>query len=101
VAADLKNVDPHFMEFGEVVEYTDPDGASRLIEAIIDSSMVLEAMGAMRYNNLQRTATCKSSDVEGAGDGATILHAGTTYKVISVDPDATGITVLGLSRDAT
>jgi hypothetical protein len=44
-------------------------------------------------------ATCRDADVPGVSHGAALAVSGTTYFVIEVRPDGTGVTVLILSKD--
>lgn len=44
-------------------------------------------------------ATCRDIDIPGVSHGSTLEMNGTTYYVIEVRPDGTGVTVLILSRD--
>ncbi|MFA6148661.1 MAG: hypothetical protein WC899_10685 [bacterium] len=42
---------------------------------------------------------CRDADVPGISHGATLAISGTTYYVIEVRPDGTGVTTLVLSKD--
>ena len=44
-------------------------------------------------------AVCKSSDVASAVHGDTLAISGTTYNIIGIEPDGTGMTTLILSKD--
>lgn len=42
--------------------------------------------------------TCRAADVSSAAHGDTLVISGTTYSVVGVHPDGTGVMVLALSE---
>ncbi len=70
------------------------------IPVIFDSEdSVAEGVGEPGMGVPSPQALCRTSDVENASRGDTLVISGTTYYVQEVRPDGTGITTLILSRD--
>ena len=44
--------------------------------------------------------TCRASDVSGVVHGHTLVISGTTYNIVGVHPDGTGVMVLALAESS-
>jgi hypothetical protein len=86
-----EDLDPFFdpSEFADDVTYKDNP-----IAGIFDNSY-FEGQG---IQGSQPVFTCRTMDVPAARHGDILVRAGTTYKVVGVEPDGTGVTLLRLEK---
>jgi hypothetical protein len=78
---------------------TDITYKSATITGIFDNAYVVSALDTDDVETLQPQVYVKSGDVVGIVQGDTMTINGITYKVISPQPDGTGLTLVILSRD--
>lgn len=83
--------------FGQSATYTPSGGSASSITIIFDNEFSLSNVIGSIYENTNPMALCKTSDVSGATNGATLVTGSVTYNVIGVQPDGTGFTKLILS----
>lgn len=88
------------MEMEEPAIYTPGGGSASEIPVAFDSQYVRSEVLGMGYQNSGPAALCKTTDVPGANDEATLKIRGTTYKVTEVQPDSDGFVNLVLSLDS-
>jgi hypothetical protein len=100
VLLDDADIDAFFKtaDFGTVAEYT-KGAATRSIVVIFDREYTPTTLGDADVQMTVPKALCKSKDVEGIDQSATLLIAGVTYKVAEHHPDARGFTEVILTRD--
>lgn len=96
MAADLATF---LADFGVSATYTHAGGAGATISVLFDNAYIQANLGGVEVESLGPAATCKSSDVSNAVHGDTLTISGTTYNIIGIHPDGSGITVLILSRN--
>ncbi len=85
-------------EFGQAVTYTPSGGAPVAITVIFDPENVGFDAYSEAPDNEAATALCKTSDVPGAGHKDTLLIAGVTYEVRTVEVGPAGTTTLTLNK---
>lgn len=91
---DLDNVFFNTDEFGSSATYTH-GGTPATVKGIFDNEYV-SIQGVESLAPVFRTAT---ASVPSAEHGDTLVIDGTTYYIIGIQPDGTGVTLLILSRD--
>ena len=84
-------------DFGVVATYTPVGGTASSITVIFDNQYeAVDAGGGVAFAMQQPRVTCRSADVSGVSEGATMVIDSVTYIVRVVMPDGTGITELML-----
>lgn len=68
------------------------------IDVIFEAAYFEENMGSVGFQGSAPMVTALTIDVPNAAHGETLVINGVTYKVASVEPDGTGITVLRLEK---
>lgn len=68
------------------------------VDVIFDSVYFEESTGLVGFQGSAPMATALTSDVPNAAHGDTLVISSVTYKVVGVEPDGTGITVLRLEK---
>lgn len=96
-------VDDFFEDNEDTVDalYTNAAGAAKHIRVIFDRENSTITMGAVDVQSALPTARCRTKDVQDADNGATLVIEEVTYHVKETHVDATGVTLLALSRDLT
>jgi len=86
-------------EFADEAVWVDSGDESHTINGIFDeeSEQVNPADGMIETTAPQ--FECASADVSGASRGDSVTVSGTTYYIIAIQPDGTGMTTLILSKD--
>lgn len=79
-------------DFGTSAVYS---GSGATIKGILDAEYN-EAMGRVQAS--QPVFACATTDVASATHGQTLTIGATVYKIVGVEPDGTGMTVLRLER---
>lgn len=79
-------------DFGTAAVYS---GSGATINGILDAEY-LEPMGRVQAS--QPVFTCSTADVASATHGQTLTVGATVYKIVGVEPDGTGMTVLRLEK---
>ena len=64
--------------------------------AVFDNAYA-EALGLA---GTQPVAACRSTDVAAVTTASTVVRGATTYRVVGIEPDGTGMTLLVLQRQA-
>jgi hypothetical protein len=82
-------------DFGETVTKAD---TSTFVGVLVNEYEAQTVYGLDVDSSLP-LLTCKTSDVSTLGRDDTLTIGGTTYKIHSVQPDDTGVTVLALGVD--
>ena len=72
---------------------------STMILGIYDNAFVEDQQNDINVETLQPQVIVKSSDVSSLSHGDTMTINSITYKVIGIQPDGTGLTIILLSRD--
>jgi hypothetical protein len=90
--ADLAGM---FVDFGIDATY----GAST-IQVIFDNEFLAASAFDIEVESREPKCYVKESDVSGIDQGDTLVINSTTYYVIKVEPDGTGLTRLILSKDS-
>ena len=83
-----------FADFGQTITKAD----TTTFTAIFDDEFA-EAGGLM--NQIETSSpqlTCRTSDVSGLAHNAVLTFGGSTYHVIGIEPEGTGITILKLEK---
>lgn len=83
-------------EFASAAQFSHAAGAAVAISVIFDTDF----LASLGIETNKPTALCKSSDVASAVHGDTMVIGSTTYKIIGIQPDGTGITIVILSKEA-
>jgi len=84
-------------DFGVAATYTPIGGTASSITVIFDNQYeAVDAGGGVAFAMQQPRVTCRSADVSGVSEGATMVIELVTYIVRVVMPDGTGITELML-----
>jgi hypothetical protein len=73
----------------------DDDAEPASVDGIFDNAFEL-VQGAVEDS--QPTFTCRAGDIADVSHGATLTIGTTTYKVVGVHPDGTGVVQLRLER---
>ena len=86
-------------DFGTDATYTPSGGSAVTIRVIFDDVFhaVSPQEGEVEVSGPQ--ALARTADVPSAGHSDTLAVHGVTYKVIGVQPDGSGLTLLTLSKD--
>ena len=92
-----EDMDGFFKDFGTDAELKPQGGSASTFKAIFDARFVVVVNGV---ESSSPVATCRTSDVKDAAHGDEMYINETTYNIIGIEPDGTGITVLILSKDA-
>lgn len=79
-------------DFGTAAVYS---GSGETVTGILDSEY-LEPMGRVQAS--QPVFLCRTADVPSATHGQTLTVGETVYKLVGVEPDGTGTTVLRLEK---
>ncbi len=81
-------------DFGESATFMHASGSPVVINVIFDASFddPLGIAGAFPR------AVCSAGDVTGVVHGDTLVIGSTTYKVVGVKPDGTGVVILTLQQ---
>ena len=82
-------------EFGSAATYN----GSTTVNGIFENEY-FEALadGEVAVEGTQPRFTCRTADVPSAAHGDTLLISGTTYNVVGVQPDGTGMSTLALEE---
>lgn len=80
--------------FAETVTYQ----GSTSISAIFDAAFFADHMSQVIVDSTKPACLVRSASVSGVVQGYTILRGSTTYKIVDVQPDGTGITLLILEK---
>lgn len=84
-------------DFGVSATFTPVGGSASTITVIFDNNYeAVDAGGGVAFAMQQPRVTCRSSDVTGVSEGATMVIDSANYIVRVVMPDGTGITELML-----
>lgn len=81
-------------EFGVDITYN-----SGTIKGIYDNAFVQDQQDDIGVETLNPQVIVKSSDVSGIAHGNTMTIGGSTYNVIGIQQDGTGLTIILLSRN--
>lgn len=81
-------------DFGVSVTYTPYGGSSVTITGIFDTAYREVNGGEVDFALYQPELLCRTSDVSNAAEGDTVAYGGTTYTVVVVAADGTGLTTL-------
>lgn len=81
-------------EFAELVTY---DGAPD-IAMIFDAAFFEDRLGTIGVESSRPAALAQSANVNGVVNGKVIVRGATTYHVVGVHPDGTGLTLLLLEK---
>lgn len=68
------------------------------VNGIFDNASSPIAGGEVDVEGSIPTFTCAAADVPAVANGQTIVISDTTYTVVAVHPDGTGVVTLGLSE---
>ena len=71
----------------------------KLIRCQFENEFAQQLPGEVGVAAASPRAYCRTEDVSTAAVDDTLVIDGTTYNVIAVEPDGTGVTVLVLSKD--
>ena len=71
---------------------------STSVNGIFDNASSPIAGGEVDVEGTLPTFTCAAADVPAVAAGQTLSVNGTTYTIVAVHPDGTGVVVLGLSE---
>lgn len=86
-------------DFGSSATYTPSGGSPSTITVIYDEPYLgVDPDGQVAVESKNPTCLAKTSDVSDATHGATLVISSTTYNVVGVQPDGTGITILELEE---
>ena len=99
LAADLTGDLDIFFNADEFAVEAFLNGAATPIKVIFDNEYREIVLSSGSVEGRVPQCLAKSSDVEAAAHGNTLKVGATTYKIIGVQPDGTGITTLMLSKD--
>lgn len=88
-----------FSDWAIDATYTPQGGQASAIKAIFDNSFDAVNLTGGVVESASPQATVKTTDVPNAKHGDTLNINSITYKIIGIHPDATGITLLILSKD--
>ena len=84
-------------EFAEEVAWTSGGGSSSTVRGIFDRISEVQDIGEMiQMDGVAAMFNAATVDVPGVKHGDTVVARGTTYKVVGVEPDGTGRTVVVL-----
>lgn len=84
-------------DFGVSATFTPVGGSASNITVIFDNNYeAVDTGGGVAFAMQQPRVTCRSSDVTGVSEGATMVIESVNYIVRVVMPDGTGITELML-----
>ena len=87
--------------FGRLVTYIPNGGQGKSVRIVFDNSFLsVQELGDASVASASPVAFCKTSDVESAARGDSMVIGDTTYYVTEVQPDGYGMTTLILSKDA-
>ena len=90
-------------EHAQTATYTRQGDAPAQIPVIFENGYAAAEYDRLSQNvaveSTAPRATCRDADIPGVSHGATLAVSGTTYYVVEVRPDGTGVTVLLLSMD--
>ncbi len=94
------DIDIYFSDFAVDAVYTPQGGSASTIKVIFNNeyAAAMSSIGVGIEGALPE-AVCKTSDVTNAKHSDTLTVGSTTYHVLNVQPDGTGITILTLSKD--
>ena len=80
--------------------YTPSGGTAKTIKVVFESEYLsVQVVGDVGVESASPAAYCKSADIIGVQHGDTLAISGTTYNIIGIQPDGTGMTTLILSKD--
>ena len=98
--SDENLVDAFFEEtdFIENATYTPYGGSASTIPVFFDRENSITPIGGVVIENTAPQAIAKTSDVPTITNKATLAILGVTYYVQSIEPSATGLTVIKLSK---
>ena len=95
------DLDIFLSDFAVDATYTPAGGTAKTIKSIFDSEYItMSPAGDIGVESVSPAAYCKTSALTGAKHGDTLVISGTTYYIVGIHPDGTGITILILSRDS-
>ena len=94
ILTDLDTVFMNTDEFADTATFTH-GGAPSSVKGIFDNEFIT----AQGVETLTPVFRCATTDVSTAVHGDTLVISGTTYYIIGIQPDGTGITLLILSRE--
>ena len=84
-------------DFGVTASYTADGGSPKSITVIFDQAFLeADANGNVKVESTNPIALCRTADVSDSDHATTIVIEGTTYKVVGVQADGTGFTLLVL-----
>lgn len=84
-------------DFGVAATFTPVGGTGSSIVVIFDNAYEsVDIGGSVSFAATQPRATCRTTDVPGVTEGATLAIDGTTYTIRVVMPDGTGVTEMML-----
>lgn len=86
-------------DFAVSVTYTPDGGEATTISGIFDDEYQAMNTETGEVETSPPQIQVSSDDVEGVSHGDTIIKRATTYNIIGIHPDGTGLTVLILSKD--
>ena len=100
---DLDDFNASFFDgtFDEAAVYTPSGGQAKSIQVIFDNEYQAAQFrqADAEIESSGPRATCRESDVAGVAHGDTLQIRGTTFSVVEVHPDGTGLVILILSKD--
>lgn len=89
-----EDLDIFLDDFGQEVVFN----GTLTVKAIFDNAFYNTQLGDIDISTTLPRLTCKSSDVETISSKNTVVVSGTTYKVIELQPDGTGMTIITLIK---
>jgi hypothetical protein len=95
------DIEVYLEDLGVDAVYTNSAGLSRDIKVIFDRENSDMTIGSVDIQSALPQARAKTADVEDVNNSATLVIDSVTYYVKDSNPDATGMTLLILSRDRT
>lgn len=82
---------------GDEATYTPQGGSAKTVTGVFDNSyFAYEGNQGVEINASQPRFYCQSSDVTGVQFGDALIVRGNSYKVVDVQPDGQGLTMLAL-----
>lgn len=84
-------------DFGVSASFTPVGGTASDVIVIFDNAYeAVDIGGSVSFAATQPRVTCRTTDVPGVTEGATLAIDGTTYTIRVIMPDGTGITEMML-----
>ena len=87
-------------DFASTASYTPDGGSAKEIKGIFDKEYLAGEIGEIEMMSAAPMFLTKTSDIPNENGTGTLVISGTTYKIVNVKPDGTGITMLILADSA-